>query len=38
VVDCFCYRNKVGLDVALEALREVVHGRLASTDEIVRIA
>ncbi len=24
IVDCFKYRNKVGIDVAVEALREVI--------------
>jgi len=38
VVDCFRYRNKIGLDVALEALREVVRTRAASVDEIMRAA
>jgi hypothetical protein len=27
VADCFKYRNKIGLDVALEALREVIRER-----------
>ena len=34
VADCFKYRNKIGLDVALESLRECRHGRRATTDEI----
>lgn len=38
VVDCFRYRNKIGLDVALEALREAVRTRAASVDEITRAA
>jgi predicted transcriptional regulator of viral defense system len=38
VVDCFRYRNKLGLDVALEALREVLRTRIATVDEIVRSA
>jgi predicted transcriptional regulator of viral defense system len=38
VVDCFRYRNKLGLDVALEALRDAVHSRTATVDEIVRAA
>jgi predicted transcriptional regulator of viral defense system len=29
VADCFKYRNKVGLDVALEALRDVARNRRA---------
>jgi predicted transcriptional regulator of viral defense system len=38
VVDCFRYRNKVGLDVALEALRDALGSRRASAAEILRIA
>jgi len=38
VVDCFRYRNKLGLDVALEALREALRMRIATVDEIVRAA
>jgi len=38
VVDCFRYRNKVGLDVALEALRDVIRSRAATMDEISRAA
>ncbi len=38
VVDCFRYRNKIGLDVALEALRDVIRSRKASLDEISRAA
>ncbi|MBK8058780.1 MAG: transcriptional regulator [Gemmatimonadetes bacterium] len=38
VVDCFRYRNKVGLDVAMEALREAVRTRKAAVSEIDRAA
>lgn len=38
VVDCFRYRKKLGLDVALEALRESLRSRKATVDEIVRAA
>jgi predicted transcriptional regulator of viral defense system len=38
VVDCFRYRNKIGLDVALEALREVLSSRRAGVSEILRLA
>jgi predicted transcriptional regulator of viral defense system len=38
VADCFKYRNKIGLDVALEALRDVICERKASTDELWRYA
>ena len=38
VADCFKFRNKVGLDVAIEALREVWRSRLASMDELTEAA
>jgi predicted transcriptional regulator of viral defense system len=38
VVDCFRYRNKIGLDVALEALRDALASGRASVAEILRIA
>lgn len=38
VVDCFRYRNKLGLDVALEALREAIRSKKATVDEIMRAA
>jgi len=38
VVDCFKFRNKIGLDVALEALREVLAGNRCHRDELARIA
>ena len=38
VVDCFKYRNKVGLDVALEALREFFNKRLGTVDDLWRYA
>ncbi|HEX6818467.1 MAG TPA: type IV toxin-antitoxin system AbiEi family antitoxin domain-containing protein [Ktedonobacterales bacterium] len=34
VADCFKYRNKLGLDVALEALRETWRERRATMDEL----
>jgi len=34
VADCFKYRHKIGLDVALEALRDYWHARRASMDEL----
>ncbi|MEH2135133.1 type IV toxin-antitoxin system AbiEi family antitoxin domain-containing protein [Nostoc sp.] len=34
VVDCFKFRNKIGLDVALEALRECLKERRCTIDEI----
>ena len=38
VADCFKFRNKIGLDVALEALREARRTRKASADELWRYA
>lgn len=38
VVDCFKYRNKIGLDVALEALREAWRERRITMDDIDRFA
>lgn len=38
VADCFKHRNKVGLDVALEALKEVRAKRLVTADELWRYA
>ncbi len=38
VADCFKYRNKIGLDVALEALRDCWTKRLATMDELWRAA
>jgi predicted transcriptional regulator of viral defense system len=38
VADCFRYRNKIGLDVALEALRETWRERRATMDELWRYA
>jgi predicted transcriptional regulator of viral defense system len=38
LVDCFKYRNKIGLDVALEALRESWRARRFTIDELDRYA
>jgi predicted transcriptional regulator of viral defense system len=38
VADCFKYRNKIGLDVALEALREAWQEKRMGSDEIWRFA
>jgi len=38
IADCFKYRSKVGLDVALEALREGLRTKRASADDIWRFA
>ena len=34
ITDCFKYRNKIGLDVALEALRDAWHEKRVSSDNI----
>lgn len=38
VVDCFKHRNKIGLDVALEALKDAWRTRKASADDLWRYA
>jgi len=38
VADCFKFRNKIGLDVALEALKETWRDRKATADELVAAA
>jgi hypothetical protein len=38
VADCFKYRNKIGVDVAIEALRDAWRRRRATTDELWRAA
>lgn len=38
VADCFKFRNRIGLDVALEALREVRRSRLATVDDLFQMA
>jgi predicted transcriptional regulator of viral defense system len=38
VADCFKFRNKIGLDVALEALREARRAKKANADELWRFA
>ena len=38
VADCFKYRNKIGLDVALEALQDYWRQRRGSLDELIRYA
>lgn len=38
VADCFKYRNKIGLDVALQALKDARAGGRASVDDIWRFA
>lgn len=38
VIDCFRYRNKVGLDVAIEALRESVRSRKVTINQLYKVA
>ncbi|HEX3666843.1 MAG TPA: type IV toxin-antitoxin system AbiEi family antitoxin domain-containing protein [Rhizomicrobium sp.] len=38
VADCFKYRSKIGLDVALEALRDALRKKRATADDIWRYA
>ena len=38
VADCFKYRHKIGVDVAIEALRDVLGRKLASVDKIMAAA
>lgn len=38
VADCFKYRNQIGIDVAVEALRDVRERNLVSVDELLKFA
>jgi predicted transcriptional regulator of viral defense system len=38
VADCFKFRNKIGPDVALEALREAWNDKRATMDDLLRYA
>jgi predicted transcriptional regulator of viral defense system len=38
VADCFKYRHKIGVDVAVEALRAALHDRRATVDDILGAA
>lgn len=38
VADCFKFRNRIGLDVAIEALREVRRNRLTTVGELLEMA
>jgi predicted transcriptional regulator of viral defense system len=38
IADCFKYRNKIGLDVALETLREAKRSRRCTIDDLWRYA
>ncbi len=36
VADCFKYRNKIGLDVSIESLRDCLRLRKATVDELIK--
>ncbi len=38
IVDCFKFRNKIGLDVALEALRLALQRKKVTSNEILQVA
>ena len=38
IVDCFRYRNKIGLDIALESLREGLRARRVTPDQLWKFA
>lgn len=38
ICDCFKYRRKIGLDVAVESLRDGLHGRKCTLDDLWRYA
>jgi hypothetical protein len=38
VADCFKFRNKIGFDIAIEALRDCLRQKRASINEIYRYA
>lgn len=38
VADCFKFRNRIGLEAAIEAVRECLHERKATSDEIYHYA
>lgn len=38
IADCFKYRNKIGLDIAVEALRDALRQRRARVNDILRYA
>jgi hypothetical protein len=38
VADCFKFRNKIGLDVAIEALKDCLRQKKATIDEIYSYA
>jgi predicted transcriptional regulator of viral defense system len=38
IADCFKFRNQIGLDVALEALKSVLEQKLATSDQLWQMA
>lgn len=38
IADCFKFRNKIGLDVAMEALKETLRNKRATRAEIIKMA
>lgn len=38
IVDCFRFRNKIGVDIAISAMREALRKRRCTPDEIVKLA
>ena len=38
IVDCFRYRNKIGIDIAIEGLREGIRGRKCTPDQLWQYA
>jgi predicted transcriptional regulator of viral defense system len=38
IADCFKYRNKIGLEVAVEALKDVLRNKRATVDELLHYA
>ena len=38
IADCFKFRNKIGLDVAIEALKDCLRQKKASVNEVYRYA
>jgi hypothetical protein len=38
LADCFKYRNKIGIDVAVEALKDLARTRRGGADDLARSA
>lgn len=38
IVDCFRFRNKIGVDIAISAMREALRKRCCAPDEIIKLA